>query len=133
MTAVVFVIYGFVGEDNYLTDDQIKQLVSDGFEIGSHSVSHPNLTSLSDIRLQQELMESRTALERLTGRRIVSISYPAGEYDDRVVRYADFVGYKLGVTVDNGLVTTTSEKLKLPRIRVTGNESADSLLAKLKS
>lgn len=133
MTAIAFVIYGFLDQENYLSTGQVEELVADGFEIGSHTVSHPNLTSLDDTRLQQELMESRTALERLTGKRIIAISYPSGEYDERVLRYANFVGYKFGVTVENGLVGSKNELLKLPRVRVGGNESANDLLAEIEN
>jgi oligosaccharide reducing-end xylanase len=55
-----------------------------GHEIGSHTLTHPHLTSLSDAALDQELRESKAILENLTGKPVISLAYPFGDDDARV-------------------------------------------------
>lgn len=131
MSAVVFVISGYLDdkEGRYLTRPQLKLLSDAGIEIGSHTVDHADLATASTQRAQDELLISRQVLEQITGKRVEAIAYPSGKYNDRVVRFADYVGYTFGVTTESGTALPTSDRLKLPRIRVRGGESADDLLA----
>ena len=47
----------------YLTTRNIRELLSSGFEVGSHSSSHGMLTSLDDINLRREISDSKKVLE----------------------------------------------------------------------
>ena len=55
-----------------------------GFEVGSHTVTHPRLTKLDDHELRRELRESREQLEDELGVPCRFVSYPYGEQDERV-------------------------------------------------
>ncbi len=133
MTAVVFVIYGFLDDESgqYLRRSQVAELAAAGVEIGSHTVSHPNLATLDDGRLKDQLMDSRSGLERLTGERVIALAYPAGEVDERVQRVADFVGYRFAVTTQAGTARRSDDHLLLPRLRISHDESAETLLQRL--
>ena len=50
-----------------LTKAQISQAAGEGHEIGSHSVTHPNLTTVSDSQLKSELVDSKATLEGIAG------------------------------------------------------------------
>jgi peptidoglycan/xylan/chitin deacetylase (PgdA/CDA1 family) len=134
MTAVSFVITGFLDDKDgrYMTRAQVKALSDADIEIGSHTVDHLNLATADDQRAQDELLISRQVLEQITGKRVTAIAYPSGKYSDTTLRLTDYVGYSFGVTTESGITLPTSNRLKLPRIRVRGGESVDDLLAAIK-
>lgn len=61
-----------------LTWDQIRQMVAWGHAIGSHSVSHPDFGQISEAEAMKELVDSRLAIERETGRPVRYFAYPFG-------------------------------------------------------
>ncbi|MEK7183986.1 MAG: polysaccharide deacetylase family protein [Patescibacteria group bacterium] len=130
MTATTFVVSGFLNDDNhrYLTREQVRSLADQGFEIGSHTVSHLNLVTADPRRKQDELLISRQVLEQITGKRVIALAYPSGKVDDATAIIADYVGYSIGVTTQSGVALPTANQLLLPRIRVHGGESAADLL-----
>ena len=50
-----------------LAKEMIQEMVASGMEIGSHTLSHPDLTKISTTRLQQELIDSKNILSEITG------------------------------------------------------------------
>ena len=64
---------------------QLRELVAAGWEIGSHSRTHPDLTSVTDEQLRDELEGSREDCEAELGVPCTSIAYPYGLVDHRVV------------------------------------------------
>jgi peptidoglycan/xylan/chitin deacetylase (PgdA/CDA1 family) len=82
-------------EGQLLDEDGARELVAAGMELGSHSLSHPDLRKLDDVELRRELEESKSAVERITGQPCRSFAYPFGLYDERVVAAAGAAGYEL--------------------------------------
>lgn len=76
-----------------VTWDHVGRLREAGWEIGSHTRSHPRLTQLDDRALAAELRGSREECERRTGVRCETLAYPYGDVDDRVVAAAAAAGY----------------------------------------
>lgn len=74
----------FEQELTQLDWDELRSLAADGWEIGSHTCSHPRLTRLGDDMLAQELTASKTRIESELGAQCTSIAYPYGDVDDRV-------------------------------------------------
>ena len=79
--------------------EQLRTLGSHGWEVGSHTVSHPRLTELGDAALAAELGDSRRACEAATGAPCASIAYPYGDVDARVVAAARAAGYMHGAAL----------------------------------
>jgi peptidoglycan/xylan/chitin deacetylase (PgdA/CDA1 family) len=75
-----------------LTWDELAALRDAGWEIGSHTRSHPRLSRLADGRLREELSESRRALVDRFGQ-CTSLALPYGDGDARVVAAATAAGY----------------------------------------
>ena len=73
--------------------DELRGLVARGFEVGSHTVSHPHLPSLSDDELDAELLGSKLRCEEELGVPCRYLAYPYGEHDDRVRAAARRAGY----------------------------------------
>lgn len=76
-----------------MTWDELRSLVTRNIEIGSHTLTHPYLTELTDPELERELRESRARLEDELHRRCRYLSYPYGEENARVQAAARAAGY----------------------------------------
>ena len=72
---------------------ELAELADSGWEIGSHTRTHPRLTRLSDEALARELEESRARCEQVLQRPCRSLAYPYGDFDGRVVAAAAKAGY----------------------------------------
>ncbi|HEX8118701.1 MAG TPA: polysaccharide deacetylase family protein, partial [Pyrinomonadaceae bacterium] len=72
-------------------------------ELGSHTVSHPILTTTDDAQLEAELRGSRARLEEELRRTVNLFCYPNGACDARVRREAERAGYACAVTTVPGL------------------------------
>jgi len=106
-----------------LSWDELRDLADEGWEVGSHTCSHPYLTRLDDSALDRELVESRALIEAQLGRPCTSIAYPYGDHDERVLHAAARAGYRAGCTVPRRL--TKPRPLAWPRVGVyNGNGNA---------
>jgi peptidoglycan/xylan/chitin deacetylase (PgdA/CDA1 family) len=99
-----------------LTWDQVREMDSNGIEIGSHTVTHPILTKTNPEKLRYELHESRVRLEAKLGRKVELLGYPNGDHNASVQEEAERAGYKCAVTADYGLNNGGSNPLALKRI-----------------
>ena len=85
--------------------DQIAEMAASGIAFGSHTVSHPNLTQVTDEDLKRELTESKTILESKLQQPIDTIAYPIGTpsaFNARVLTAAQEHHFKLGLTYVTG-------------------------------
>jgi peptidoglycan/xylan/chitin deacetylase (PgdA/CDA1 family) len=95
--------------------DQLGELAEAGWEIGSHTRTHPHLTSVDDEALHAELVESRAEIERRLGR-CPTLAYPYGDHDERVVEAARAAGYAAAGTLPARL--HKASPLAWPRIGI---------------
>jgi peptidoglycan-N-acetylglucosamine deacetylase len=70
-----------------------------GHEVAIHSVTHPDLTKLSDKDIVDELKEDRKVIEKTFGYTPVGMAYPYGTFDDRVVEIIKTLGIDYARTV----------------------------------
>jgi len=75
--------------------DAILRAVGMGSEVAGHSWSHPELTSLSDGEIEEELRATSDAIERVTGVRHAFYRPPYGLLDRRVVDVSAALGYAM--------------------------------------
>jgi len=113
-SATLFVITGYAGRLNewdvnlgglkfkHLSWDRIRELSRIGFEIGSHTVHHPDLTKLDERTLMNELHRSKTDIENRIHKTVRFISFPFGRYDKRVVQACRETGYAAGCAFLSG-------------------------------
>lgn len=76
-----------------LSWNELRELAAHGWEIGSHTCTHPDLTRLDDASARAELTRSRHVCEERLERGCRSLAYPYGAVDDRVVAHAGEAGY----------------------------------------
>ncbi len=89
-------------DPSFLTWRMLRALERGGVEVGSHTVTHRDLTSLSDAQALAELVKSKRTLERRLGHRVPWLAYPFGGEDPRIVAFARRAGYALAVTTHSG-------------------------------
>jgi peptidoglycan/xylan/chitin deacetylase (PgdA/CDA1 family) len=116
-----------------LTTKQIKTMLGAGWELDSHTLTHPDLTTLDDASLRRELVDSRKELQKRFGVPADFIAYPAGRYDARVEAATKAAGYKAATTTDEGVARGRDDAFALPRVRVNGSDTAATLLARLRT
>lgn len=117
MPATAYVITARVGggDPSFLTWPELRRLEALGFDIGSHTVHHPDLTLLPRAQALSELVDSRRALQRHLHRPVPWLSYPSGRVDRSVVALARRAGYLLAVTTAPGSVQPARQPLLLHR------------------
>jgi peptidoglycan/xylan/chitin deacetylase (PgdA/CDA1 family) len=111
----------------------VRQLPSRGIEIGSHTASHVDLTSLSDREASRELMQSRLAIARRLRHPVQWLAYPFGDYDARIERLVRRAGYVLAVTTEGGSVQSARRPLALRRLQVLDSTGVAGLAAMLQA
>ena len=111
----------------------VRRLVRAGWEIDSHTLTHPDLTRLPPTQLRRELVASRARIRRLLGVQANFLCYPFGRFDASVTAAARDAGYLGATTIKTGYAQPTSDPFKLPRILVTRGKSAGWLLTRLRS
>ena len=95
--------------------DQAETLVRSGFEIGSHTVSHPDLRSVPPTALEQELAQSKTLLEQRLQPRVDKLAYPYGHFNAEVLATASR-HYRHACTTRLGRCQQQSDPLQLNRV-----------------
>ena len=113
-----------------LTDKQVSDLVDAGWELDSHTFSHPDLTQ-AGVDLDREIADSRTELQKKFGVAVDFFCYPAGAYDDTVIQAVQDAGYLGATTTNEGLASPDEDPYQLSRIRVEPGDGADGLAQKL--
>jgi peptidoglycan/xylan/chitin deacetylase (PgdA/CDA1 family) len=89
----------------------------------SHTISHPNLTKISNDELKTELCESKRALEQILGHEVDAITYPYGACDSLVCQAAADAGYRTGFSVEPRTVCQSANPLCIGRFKVLPDES----------
>jgi peptidoglycan/xylan/chitin deacetylase (PgdA/CDA1 family) len=89
----------YPGELETMSWDELRGLAERGFEIGSHTVSHPHLPRLTDAEIDRELADSRARCDEELGRPCRFLAYPYGEHDGRVEAAAERAGYEAAFTL----------------------------------
>jgi len=106
-----------------MSEQEIAQLDKDGFEILSHTVSHLSLTGIHESLLQNELEESKQALEKIIGHEVCGISYPHGDCNAAICETARQVGYQFGFTIEPLTAGRSPDDMKIGRFSVSPKDS----------
>jgi peptidoglycan/xylan/chitin deacetylase (PgdA/CDA1 family) len=97
---------------------ELAELAEAGWEIGSHTSTHPMLTQLGDAELARQLRDSRAAIEDRLGRPCRTLAYPYGDADARVAAAARDAGYAAACTLYPGYVRDPS-RWQMPRVAIS--------------
>ena len=87
-----------------LSSSQIKEMQTSGFvEFGAHTMTHVNLTKADNDRAQKEIIQSKEAVEKLTGISCYSFAYPYGRYNEQHVQMVKNAGFTTAVTTKKAI------------------------------
>jgi peptidoglycan/xylan/chitin deacetylase (PgdA/CDA1 family) len=128
--ATIFVAPGLLGKSWHddsaqsdadgavMSEQELKEIRSEFVQIGSHSMSHPNMTHLAPAEAKAELIESRRTLQNMLGIPINSFSFPYGSFNDDLVKWAREAGYqRVFTTLPDSALAEPAEFVS-PRVRV---------------
>ena len=140
-TATFFVYTSFIGaSNNALTWDQLKAMKADGFEVGSHSVNHVDLSKKLAgesekeylARVKRELVVSKQVLDDKLNQNTRYIAFPYGEFTPVLLKLCEETGYRVGFSVKAGGNPFFSEPLSLKRDQIL-KKDMESFSGKLKT
>jgi peptidoglycan/xylan/chitin deacetylase (PgdA/CDA1 family) len=133
---------GWVGDENIqltglppsqggLGDDEVRGLIAAGWELDTQGISHADLIALDANELHEQVAGARATIQRRYHVPVNWFCYPSGHYDATVVAAVTAAGYKGSTTVVPGWAAPREDPYRLPRLRVLGGTSAQSLLAEI--
>jgi peptidoglycan/xylan/chitin deacetylase (PgdA/CDA1 family) len=142
--ATLFVPSGLVGRyssvlgaEPFMNWSEIREVCRYGVEIGSHTVTHPNLYLSSSAVLQEEVKASKEDIEDNIGEPVRSFAYPYAfpEHDKRFCQHftkllAQF-GYENGVSTSIGRARVRDDRFRLPRLPINSHDDLALFAAKL--
>lgn len=124
--ATIFMITDSINDkSDYLAADQLQEMDKNGIDIECHTVTHRHLGDLSYDEQKKELEDSKTALEKVLGRKVNYIAYPFGSYNQDTLNLVVQLGYKMAVTTEEGKSNKSNGIYKLKRVYISNNFSLD--------
>ncbi len=140
--ATMFIVTDLVGASNVWDEGlnetlalmdwpTIRELRSQGLELGSHTSRHLPLVTLSAADLTRDLCRSRMSFHDNLGATVRSVCYPYGLHDATVVSLAGACGFHYGVTTDEWQASFGDDLLQLPRLEIRGTDTLSDFVAKL--
>jgi peptidoglycan/xylan/chitin deacetylase (PgdA/CDA1 family) len=104
-----------------LSWDDVREMHQLGFEIASHTVTHPDLGTVSAEQAERELVESKDVLEQRLGKRVRWLAYPFGGANNFRTEWLPLLqraGYEGCVSAYGGLIQRGMKSAVLPRVPV---------------
>lgn len=118
MKAMLYMITNKIGEKDYLSWDELRDMQTRGIEIGSHTANHIPLTKLSPQKRSEEMLLSKLLLEWNGINTVFSFSYPNGACDESMPALLEANEYLTAVTGDAGLNDFSTNPYLLYRVNV---------------
>ena len=126
LNGAIFIVTKYIGSTNdwdlnfgfkfsHVGKSEIRELHENGWIIGSHTHTHPDLLRVSEKKLKEELKVSRQILEDIIGDEVFAIAYPYGRYDERVLESALEAGYTVGFATHKGKAYPGLEHMAIKR------------------
>ena len=110
--ATVYVTIGFIGGSSpwigpggdgaMMTAPQLRELAAAGWELGAHTMTHPDLSTLDYAACLEEIELSRTALEEIGGAPVETFAYPFGRYGPEALAAVRDAGFLAALTTGSG-------------------------------
>jgi len=112
-----YIVSDRLGAEGFAGAAELNELVAAGWEIGSHSMTHADLTLSHDI-LRTEILQSRLLLEEAINVPVRSFAYPFGLVDETVVDKTEDYGFTTGMGLGTFNTHTLGARFYLSRREV---------------
>ena len=134
-SAMVFLIADFVGfyQPSYhlLGWQEIEELQQEGIEFGSHSLTHPRLTQLSESDARHELERSRVILSNKLQVPITAFAYPYNDSNSMIRKLTAEYGYSFGLSIAGRRSSWQDCWFDMPRIEIHNTDNLRQFIIKL--
>lgn len=140
-SAVFFIYIDYVGvSKKAITWDQLREMKKNHIYIGSHSVSHSDLSKMKKTettktyneRLKKEIFTSKKIIDKKLNQDTLFFSYPFGRQTKKVLDLAEKAGYKIAVTVKRGTNPFFADPYRLKRDQIL-KRKMDTFMSRLKT
>ncbi|MBV8484314.1 MAG: polysaccharide deacetylase family protein [Verrucomicrobia bacterium] len=101
--------------ERLMSETQVQEWLSLGFEIGAHTLTHPRLSAIPISEARNEIACSKKRLEDRFGVQVKDFAYPYGNYNEAVVDLVREAGFETACTCDPGVVHPGEDALRLGR------------------
>lgn len=128
---ILYIMTVVIGQDGWVTKEQIKEMADAGFGIGSHTWDHHRVDEFTEDDLDQQLVGSRETLEEITGKKIVDLAYPYGAWDEDGAGLVERAGYRAAYQLMDKPLDTSNPLYSLRREMVASNLSGTELVSHL--
>lgn len=124
-------LFFIVSQRSGITGTQMKEMTSNGMDIGSHSAHHPDLTKVTDpSELSAEIVSSKYGLQSASGKAVNAFSYPGCGWNTQILSYVASAGYLLGMSCGPNIDNYPGNNLVLSRVHAYGSmDSFKNLLS----
>ena len=133
--ATLYIIYNFLDKENYLYKWQVDEIIETKLvEIGSHTLNHMYLKGINQGMVIDEIVTSKSEIEKTFNIKVNSFAYPYGAYNDFAAQQVETSKYTNAVTTDLGIIANKDNLFELKRIRpgYNTNQSLINLIEGLK-
>jgi peptidoglycan/xylan/chitin deacetylase (PgdA/CDA1 family) len=110
---------GFSSDDRFITFEQLRGLSNNLVIVGSHTMTHPHLPTVSEDTARYELTESRRFLETVLNREVRLFAFPHGAFNIPLIRYCQEAGYERVFSIERRIAFNGANEY------VTGRVSTD--------
>jgi peptidoglycan/xylan/chitin deacetylase (PgdA/CDA1 family) len=142
-TATCFLVAGEIGGSNrwdqhegmpalpLMDAEAIRLLLKQGMEIGAHGWKHRDLTKCDAKELDEEIVGSRTVLEKEFAQPISTFAYPYGRFDERIASAVRAAGYLGAVSIFSDAASVTADPFAMRRVYVHDGDGPLRFRAKI--
>jgi peptidoglycan/xylan/chitin deacetylase (PgdA/CDA1 family) len=124
--AIVYLVSGLTGKNAQWLDESrrstmlmgasaLRELRRHGVDFGSHTVTHPRLSTIDLSSAKKEITDSKKQLEDLFGEQIEDFCYPYGDYNAPARDLVMEAGYRSGLTCIRGAANSADNAFEIPR------------------
>lgn len=100
-------------------------MLAENFEIGAHTMTHPDLTKIPIKQAEQEINQSKKYLERILNKNVSAFCYPYGEYNQIIKNLVKNSGFILARTTKRYEHAVGNDSFSLPTTLHTYNHLED--------
>jgi peptidoglycan/xylan/chitin deacetylase (PgdA/CDA1 family) len=127
-TGTLYIVGNYMGADGFMDRPQILEMYRAGWDVGSHSMNHYDLTKLSEKDLRTEIIGSKKKLEDKLGIEILSFAYPFGAKTNTILSSVHGAGYIAAMGAEGYTDNQGKWNLfDLQRVEIKGTEDIKSL------
>jgi peptidoglycan/xylan/chitin deacetylase (PgdA/CDA1 family) len=111
---------------------RIREMSACGIEFGSHTVSHPHLSRMTEDEIMSELVTSKAVIREKAGVEVISVAYPFGSYNETVMKCAKRSGHRFGIAYEHDVWRLDkTDVFAIPRIHVERDVASSLFQANL--